>query len=360
MSLESDESTGSILSCTSDQFSEFYDANYSTDILSKDAAKIINKNRQRLQAADTRYRLDVLLSAMLEHAPHPLGKRYIAVALHIAHDKGGDMVVAAAKAWMDNLFLPMLALSKATKTEPSSSQTPTIDSRVQEIEGASRSEQSDLRAQVATRELYHCAITGAFDIDHVTLLLNQGREPQIPHGPQATMEAAHIIPFSLNNFDEKGAKFRDAARTWDILQSWTQIDIKEVVGSKINSPANALYMTTSEHRAFGHFRFYLDKDVYPDVPNKYRVCVARTGYKLTNGQASADVEFQTLQQSGVEPPNPDFLRVHAAFAKVLNLCGAAGYFENVERDAERNVTLRLDGGTDFGVLLMSRVVIMAH
>ncbi len=54
---------------------------------------------------------------------------------------------------------------------------------------------------------------------------------------------------------------RDAARTWDMLQSWTQIDIKEVVGSNINSPTNALYMTNNEHLAFGHFRFYLDKDV---------------------------------------------------------------------------------------------------
>jgi len=88
--------------------------------------------------------------------------------------------------------------------------------------------------------------------------------------------------------------------------------------------------------------------------------MARNGYTLTNGQDSADVEFQTLQQSGVEPPNPDFLRVHAAFAKVLNLCGAAEYFESVERDTERNATLRLDGGTDFGILLMSKVVSMAH
>jgi len=88
------------------------------------------------------------------------------------------------------------------------------------------------------------------------------------------MEAAHIIPFSLNNFNTKFVRCallfldvllnmlvqRDAAHTWDILQSWTQIDIKKVVGSNINSPTNALYMTTSEHRTFGHFRFYLDKD----------------------------------------------------------------------------------------------------
>jgi len=49
-----------------------------------------------------------------------------------------------------------------------------------------------------------------------------------------------------------------------------------------------------------------------------------------------DVEFRTLAQSGVEPPNPAFLRAHAAFAKVLSLCGAIQYLESVERDAERS------------------------
>ena len=99
------ESTCTILSCTSDQFWEFY-TNYSTDILFEDAAKIIDKNRQRLRAANTRYRLDDLLSAMLEHAPNPPGQRYVAVTLHIAHEKGEDTVVDVAKAWMDNLLLP--------------------------------------------------------------------------------------------------------------------------------------------------------------------------------------------------------------------------------------------------------------
>ena len=88
--------------------------------------------------------------------------------------------------------------------------------------------------------------------------------------------------------------------------------------------------------------------------------MARNVYRLTNGQASADVKFRTLQQSGVEPPNPDFLRVHAAFAKVLNLCGVAEYFESVERDVGRSGALRLDGGTNFALLLMTRLAIMAH
>ena len=53
---------------------------------------------------------------------------------------------------------------------------------------------------------------------------------------------------------------------------------------------------------------------------------------LGDGSLEADVQFQTLEEStvgSVEPPNPYYLKVHAAFAKVLNLCGAAEYMESV-------------------------------
>ena len=46
-----------------------------------------------------------------------------------------------------------------------------------------------------------------------------------------------------------------------MLRSWSRIDFMALVGSNINSPTNAIYMTTSEHTAFGSFKFYLDKDV---------------------------------------------------------------------------------------------------
>ncbi|KAH9035620.1 hypothetical protein EDB85DRAFT_1943256 [Lactarius pseudohatsudake] len=97
-----------------------------------------------------RYRLDDLLSAMLLHAPNSLGQRYVAICLHIAHEKGEDGVVTnAAKAWLDNLLLPMMAISKAMKTEPASSQTPTIDITMQHIVSPSRKDQRRLRTQVS-------------------------------------------------------------------------------------------------------------------------------------------------------------------------------------------------------------------
>ncbi|KAJ7494929.1 hypothetical protein FB451DRAFT_1019990, partial [Mycena latifolia] len=54
-------------------------------------------------------------------------------------------------------------------------------------------------------------------------------------------------------------KIRDAANTWDILQSRTQIDLRELAGPKITSPANGIYMTSDDHDYFGAFKFYLDK-----------------------------------------------------------------------------------------------------
>jgi hypothetical protein len=86
----------------------------------------------------------------------------------------------------------------------------------------------------------------------------------------------------------------------------------------------------------------------------------RRGITLSNGSREVDVEFRTREEeSSIEPPSPEYLKVHAAFAKVLHLCGAAEYIESVERDAEMEGTLRLNGETDFGSYLQSRLVLVA-
>ncbi|KAH9026863.1 hypothetical protein EDB85DRAFT_1849702, partial [Lactarius pseudohatsudake] len=52
----------------------------------------------------------------------------------------------------------------------------------------------------------------------------------------------------------------DAACTWDMFCSWTQIKVTMLTGSNINSPTNAIYMMKQEHTAFRNFHFYLDKE----------------------------------------------------------------------------------------------------
>jgi hypothetical protein len=96
------------LTCTSEEFKNLYDnETLRTEGLVEDVLRnVIRPNSARLREADRRYCLDDLLSAMLTDAPHPLGQRYVAVCLRIAHQQGKDGVVNAARAWLDNLFLP--------------------------------------------------------------------------------------------------------------------------------------------------------------------------------------------------------------------------------------------------------------
>ena len=92
------------------------------------------------------------------------------------------------------------------------------------------------------------------------------------------MEAAHIIPSLLNKFEDEDimnlqivrnvcpfilmfhAHFCGQRDSWDMLQLWTQIDLKALVGQNINSPMNAIYMSREEHSNFVNFGFYLDKE----------------------------------------------------------------------------------------------------
>ncbi len=107
-SSDSDESTCTVLTCTTEDFqTDFENSSLLTDVLCNDVLRnIIRPNMGRLRAADQRCRLDDLLTAMLECAPHPLGRQYVAVCLHIAHQKGVDEAVNAAKAWLDHLMFP--------------------------------------------------------------------------------------------------------------------------------------------------------------------------------------------------------------------------------------------------------------
>lgn len=67
---------------------------------------MIGPNRERLRAGTNRYRLDDVITAILEHAPHSDGRRYVAAVLIIVQRRGGEAVVEAAQAWVDHLFFP--------------------------------------------------------------------------------------------------------------------------------------------------------------------------------------------------------------------------------------------------------------
>jgi hypothetical protein len=98
------QSTVSLLSCTSENYSDIYNGNDDTDMLACRATTAINKHEGHLRLGHYACRLQDLLHGMIAEAPHPEGKRYAAVAILIADHKGGKEMVELANAWLTNLF----------------------------------------------------------------------------------------------------------------------------------------------------------------------------------------------------------------------------------------------------------------
>ncbi len=100
---------------------------------------------------------------------------------------------------------------------------------------------------------------------------------------------------------------------------------------------------------------------FPDEPNKYRATPLTAGNLFIGGQRTVDVQFHTSDDddNSIDPPDPRFLKIHAAIAKVLHACGAAAHFKAVEEDADDYGTLQPNGETDIELLLRTRLAV-AH
>lgn len=130
-----------VLSCSLDEYLNLLDDDsVRTETIVHDVLKSVINPNESLRASNSIYPMDDLLRGMVIHAPHPHGRRYAAVALHIASGRGPDTIVNSANAWLKHLLLPSLSsisciplqliiclvLISARTIQPSSSQMHTF------------------------------------------------------------------------------------------------------------------------------------------------------------------------------------------------------------------------------------------
>ncbi|KAJ6597149.1 hypothetical protein DFH09DRAFT_1023777 [Mycena vulgaris] len=139
-----------------------------------------------------------------------------------------------------------------------------------------------------------------------------------------------------------------------MLHAWTQIDPGDFRGPspKIVSPANGIYMSVIEHRDFSAFGCYLDKNKFPNDPNKYEAINLRPGL-LSNGDPTSTVVFR--DDTTVDAPNAEYIAIHAAFAQVLHRSGIAEHVELLQSEKERVTLQYLDGQADLGQALVAHL-----
>ena len=80
---------------------------------------------------------------------------------------------------------------------------------------------------------------------------------------------------------------------------------------------------------------------FQDVPNTYKVCVARDFYHDERWKST--VTFTPLDPVKLPVPSPSYLELHAACCRVANLSGAGEYIDKILRDMEDIQVLSQDG-----------------
>ncbi|KAF9481635.1 hypothetical protein BDN70DRAFT_876119 [Pholiota conissans] len=164
-------------------------------------------------------------------------------------------------------------------------------------------------------------MSGLPDAKRIADFIAHGRLSKIPRTgcfQISRMEAAHIIPFSLNKFQSPTEQLL-ASLTWDMLRAWTGIHPEELRGRQIDSPSNQIYLNTAEHLLFDTFQFGFEER--PNFPDSYLIKSNLQGV----GIIPHIVTFRNVRNSGVDAPNPRFLKAHLAIGKVISSSGYANH-----------------------------------
>lgn len=99
--------------------------------------------------------------------------------------------------------------------------------------------------------------------------------------------------------------------------------------------------------------------VRQDVPHKYRLQAPNPAFL---NSYPATVTFTTPDEKTYPLPDPQYLKLHAAAAKVAHLSGAAEYIDDILRDMEETFVLSEDGASarvlEYALLSIGRQVLV--
>ncbi|KZT28320.1 hypothetical protein NEOLEDRAFT_1145928 [Neolentinus lepideus HHB14362 ss-1] len=181
-------------------------------------------------------------------------------------------------------------------------QTPDLDETALKIYKANRAEQCKLRDSVGRRENYRCPITGILDLSYAEKL-------------KAARKRSRSLRQSLleRQFNRNISQY---------LGYVAKLDIEGLAGARINPPRNAILLAAHVHNYLRRFKIYFEAS----APRR-TAQVTTPEVVLTSTEGDVDVTFRSVAESGLEPPDPELLRIHVALAKILHACGAAEHYE---------------------------------
>ncbi|TFK31668.1 hypothetical protein BDQ12DRAFT_739866 [Crucibulum laeve] len=167
---------------------------------------------------------------------------------------------------------------------------------------------SDNKEELLNRDKFRCRATGRKDLS----MAKQGTGIPNNWNPFLTdyLQAAHIIPYFLNNFKDKTEKKMHRI-IWQALNEFSGYDLSKLKGKGINDLSNMFMLCPSAHKMHDDLRlsFYPS----PENANKYNI---KTYDKTANW---LDVVTPVDLHTNI---NKEWLAIHHAMCEVLQECGS--------------------------------------
>ncbi|KAA1472924.1 hypothetical protein DENSPDRAFT_839317 [Dentipellis sp. KUC8613] len=297
-----------------------------------------------------------LLGQLLLEAPIADGRTN--VASEIVRCKDDDELQQLANLYKNHLLRCFYRTKGRTPLPSSHPTAPSFDLKKNEFRALlveTPSSHEAAKAQALERDQYRCMLSKELDVKSFKsgLALDDGSSTLVH------TQCAHILDRSTNENLKDSAKVDYAASVHAILDRFGGINsIDELNGAKVHRLQNILTLGTSIHTSFDELDIWLEK--IPDGSNNsYNVKASNPSFLRS---LSARVEFTTPDPVRRPLPDPRYLKLHAACARIAHMSGAAQCIDQILHEEEVTKVLAFDGGSSelLDHILMRRLGIIAH
>ncbi|KAG8833547.1 hypothetical protein FRC17_010518 [Serendipita sp. 399] len=302
-----------------------------------------------------------LLYSMMDYAPSLKARNHVAeqiLSFNWSDPAEHSQQLVSFSTYIYFCLIQPLKLHQAMTPAPSNipSHISSTQSRNEIARYLSPGKRFSVKAKALQRDNYRCLVTG--DIDRSSI---RDKKISLDDGANSLpTEAAHIIPFHLVDFkrnpstpkaekstanlgqdpEQANSKIKRAAAFWDIVSWFGNIDLEGLNGPNINRLDNIIILSQSAHSYFDNLEMWLDE--VPEFKNRYKVYLI-PDYRLNT--LKPEVQFTTSDADQLPVPNPAYLRLHAACAKIAYMSGIADIIHDLETKMEEMDVLAADGSS---------------
>ncbi|CAE6487009.1 unnamed protein product [Rhizoctonia solani] len=190
------------------------------------------------------------------------------------------------------------------------------------------------------RDNYRCQLTGRFDTkSYRNRPATRKAAAANPTAGLGSTECHHIIPRFIGQQIDDLPRPDNTSTVWSIIETYGGISHTELIGQNIHELRNIMTLRADIRNSFDKLEIWLEPVEGAD--NVYNI--GRFD-PLICPELPTTVTFAT--DTGLPLPDPRYLALHAACAKVVLKSGAAESIDSILRDTEETKVLSQDGSSE--------------